>query len=677
MASDNRTRFQGLSDLFLGGGPGTGSMPAKKSVTYNLDVPQVIYKTDNKDDYLRRKAEERQQRLLAYQWKASAAQAQLKDLSNQTNIQLMFRDADLMAQEPEIGAALEIVMEEACCLNSKGRILDVYSKSKRVKAILDDLFVNRLDINIMLPMITKEMVQYGNSYMLLNIDRENGIIGWRQQEVYTMQRLEGGFVNPYLPTAGTTQTMDANNLEPQETRFVCLNQQTQLTYHSWQVAHFRNLADTQFLPYGISWLHKARRAWRMLSMMEDAMLIHRLDKSIERRIFKINVGGINEQDVQAYINQVADNFKRTPVMDPMTGQVDLRKNFLDVSADYFIPVRNGQDPSSIETLQGAQYVTAMDDIEYQHNKVLAALRVPKTFLNFQDAQGKGQNLSLMDVRFSRMIQRLQQSLLMELNKIAIIHLYLMGFTEDLTNFTLTMNNPSAQQDALELEDLSKRMEVVKNAVADPGTGIPILSMKRALRDIMKFTDEEIAEMLNEIRLEKALAMELQMTPQVIKKTGMFAQVDRLYGDPDVIYQTGEDEQEPGESGGAGGGGAASGGILGMDSLGGAVGTSGAVPMAGAPGADAGTGAAGGAAPMMESIIRRPNKAEVGKTILEQYLEKFTLDEQIDRTSSITLANMTNKNLRINDSFQKIFEGLDKTLEEVENDEEETESTDIE
>jgi hypothetical protein len=177
-------------------------------------------------------------------------------------------------------------------------------------------------------------------------------------------------------------------------------------------------------------------------MMEDMMLIYRLERSIERRVFKIYTGAIDDKDVPAYMQQVANQFKRTPIIDPQTGQIDLRKNFASVDSDFFIPFRSEETASKIEPLGSVQNPTAMDDIEYVKQHLLAALRVPKAFLNFTDpSNNKGQNLSIMDIRFSRMINRVQQALLMELNKIAMIHLLILGFTDEVTNFTLTMNNP--------------------------------------------------------------------------------------------------------------------------------------------------------------------------------------------------------------------------------------------
>ena len=284
----------------------------------------------------------------------------------------------------------------------------------------------------------------------------------------------------------------------------------------------------------MSALHKARRSWRMWNMMEDSMLIWRLDKAIERRVYKIYVGNIDDSDVEAYVQEIANNFKRTQMIDPETGQVDLRKNFLDATSDYFIPVRSENAPTPIETLAAANSQVQMEDIEYMQNKMLTALRVPKTFLNFQDAQGKAQNLAILDIRFARMINRVQQFLLMELNKIAMIHLYIMGMTDEIGNFTITLNNPSSQIEAMELEDLTKRLSAMQVAVSDPGTGIPLMSLHMALKKIMKMSDSEIKEMLQEIRLEKAMAAELAATPNIIKKTGVFEPVDRIYGDFEVL-----------------------------------------------------------------------------------------------------------------------------------------------
>ena len=222
--------------------------------------------------------------------------------------------------------------------------------------------------------------------------------------------------------------------------------------------------------------------------------------------------------------------------------------------DFFIPVRDDSAPNPIETLSAGQNLTAMDDIKYIQNKVLTALRIPKSFLNFDEAQGDGKNLSLLDVRFTRTVNRVQQALIMELNKIAIIHLCLLGFFDELNNFTLTMNNPSSQAEMLELENVAKRVTTAKDAVSDPGGGIPLTSMTWAWKNIMKWSDKEIQRNLEEIRLETALAAELQKTTQIIKKTGLFDPVDNIYGEPGAEYQDAPDANAEDGGGAPGGGG---------------------------------------------------------------------------------------------------------------------------
>lgn len=522
----------------------------------------VILKTTDKDEYDMKRLQANQQHLLAKQWRKAQYDISNKELSNLNQIKLMYRDADIMDDFPEIGTALDIVMEESTYINDTGFMINITSKSERVKSILQDLFVNRLSINTVLPMICRSTCKYGNTFMLLNIDENNGIIGWKQLPVYEMERFENGMDNPYSNAYTNLNTINVN--KDMSTKFVWVGANDFIPYMNWQIAHFRLLYNSLFLPYGMSFLNKARRHFRMLSMMEDMMLIYRLERSIERRVFKINVGAIDEADVPSYVQQIADNFKRTPIVDPMTGQIDLRKNIMNQQEDFFIPVRDSSEPSPIETLPAAQNLTAMDDVKYVQNKVLTALRVPKSFLNFEEAQGDGKNLSLLDVRFARTVNRIQQSLIMELNKVAMIHLLLLGFTDDITNFNITMNNPSSQAEMLELENMAKKVTTAKDAITDGGNGIPLMSVTRAWKSILKWSDKEISDNLEELRLEKALAAELERTSQIIKKTGIFDPVDNIYGEPGAEYsdnQQGEEGQDGGPDGGMGGGG-------GMPSMGG-------------------------------------------------------------------------------------------------------------
>ena len=606
----------------------------KKVNSYGLDDSDILFRTKNKDEYDSKLKQLRQGHLLAKQWKKATYELTNKSLAGLNEVKMMYRDADLMDLFPEIGTALDIVSEEACFIKKDAFMVNVTSKSERVKSIIQDLLVNRLQINIMLPMICRSMCKYGNTFMLLDINDENGVVNWKQLPVYEIERYENGMENPY---AGAYVNLNNINLnQTDSTKFVWVGQSEFIPYRNWQIAHFRLLYDSLLLPYGVSYLNKARRHWRMLSMMEDMMLIYRLERSIERRVFKVNVGNIDEDDVPAYVEDIANNFKRTPIIDPMTGQLDLKKNILNVSEDFFVPVRDENASNPIETLQGAQNMTAMDDIKFVQNKVVTALRVPKSFLNFEEATGDGKNLSLLDVRFTRTVNRIQQALLMELNKICIIHLYLLGFEDELTNFSLTMNNPSSQAEMLELENMAKKVTTAKDAISDAGNGIQLMSWTRACKEIMGWSDKEIEENLQEIRLEKALAAELEKTAQIIKRTRIFDKVDNIYGEPGAEYSAGapgEDGEEGGMSGGGGAGGF-SGGAVGSedfdfgDEEGEETGSEGEMDMntaAEEEGADMGGGE--------ETEETEPTTSTMGETYMRNMLKNI-IDEQREMQKDI-------------------------------------------
>lgn len=638
--------LQRLTDVVIGAGNGMQNNLRKAPSVYDIKPSdEVLYQFKTPEERDSKLIQLKQEKLLAYQWRKAAFDGtSIKALSG-NQVKVMYRDADLMDAWPEIGAALDIMAEESTTINPKGKILNITSKSDRIVSILEDLFVNRLDIHITLPMIFRSTYKYGNDFMLLNIDSNNGIMGWRELPVHEMQRLENGIQSGY-GSAGAYNIGQLYNLKPDEVKFIWEGHNESAPYKNWQVAHFRMIKDSLYLPYGMSYLNKARRHWRMLSMMEDAMLLYRLERSIERRIFKVNVGLIDDADVPAYLQTFADNIKRAPVIDPQTGQIDLRKNFLDVSADFFIPVRNGQDPSDISVLQSAQNQTSMEDIEYMQKKILAALRIPKTFLNFEEPQGKGQNLSIADVRFNRTINSGQQSILMELNKIAIIHLYLLGFEDDLTNFSLTLNNPSNQIEQLELDNMSKRVNLASQALNEQGGGIPLMSWHQVQREIMGKTDSEIKEILNEIRLENALATELEQTPQIIRRTHIFDPVDNIYGESGADYQTNGDPNGEGGPMGGGpmgggpmGGGPAAGFGDGFDDFGGPEGD--ALGDLGEPGAD-GDGAIDGATD-------------------ETDLGNMPLQEDSIKTEDVLLSESLSLNKKIND----IVKDLDDTISKKE------------
>lgn len=683
------TVFQQLDKAITGNWNSNDTM-ARHVNNYDMSGDNVIYKTADKDNYDKVKLELQQNKYLENRWVKANVDLGVSAFAGLNNVKLMYRDADLMDSFPEVGAALDIVSEESCLPSDTGNIVNVYSKSDRIKSILEDLFTNRLNLQLTAQMVIRGMCKYGNDFMMLDIDHKLGVKGWKRLPVFNVERIENGITNPYSTGYSTVAANNTTTNTDMSTKFVWLDDsQSQVPFRDWQIAHFRLLTNSMYLPYGVSYLNSARRHWRMLSLMEDMMLIYRLERSIERRVYKIFVGAIDDADVPAYVEEIANNFKRTPIIDPMTGQVDLRKNILSVDQDIFIPVRDPSAPTPIDTLSAAQNLTAMDDIKFVQNKVLTALRIPKTFLNFEETAGDGKNLALMDIRFTRTVNRVQQAFLMELTKVASIHLFLLGFSDELTNFSLTMNNPSTQAESLEIDNIEKKITAVRDAVSDPGGGIPVMSQARALKTIMKWSDKDIKENLEEIRLEKGISAELEKTTQIIKRTGLFDTVDRIYGEPGAEYMDDQAQQGGPDSGMGGtpmGGGGDFGGGLdalgspGGDEMGDIGGEEGSIPTSDM-GTDAGAPPGGetpgeespdsGGTPMESRHLKKPliteNTLKKIKNsnnkkldmLFEDYLKCIDKKRKKAEEISFERANIYDKSLLINEEFDKMISSLDE------------------
>ncbi len=515
MAENNLTVWQRLSKTF-----GPNSLLNQDYPTFKFDKKELL-RTKSKEEYEREKLQAQQTYYLTNQWAKVENNLYSQAIYYEPTRLSSQYDYESMEYTPEISAALDIYAEESTTTNEDGFILQIYSESKRIKSVLADLFNNTLDINTNLPMWTRNTCKFGDNFVYLKLDPEKGIVGCQQLPTIEIERHEVGAQNKIL--APSSQQPE----KPKALAFTWKNKN--MEFQSWEIAHFRLLGDDRKLPYGTSMLEKARRIWKQLLLSEDAMLIYRTSRAPERRMFKVFVGNMNDDDVEAYVQRVANKFKREQIVDSKTGNVDMRFNQMAVDQDYFIPVRDPAAPDPITTLPGATNLSEIADIEYIQKKLLTALRVPKAFLGFEEVVGDGKNLSLQDIRFARTINRIQKSMIAELNKIAIIHLFLLGFEDELANFTLGLTNPSTQADLLKIDVWKEKVLLYKDLVADPGNGIQATSSTWAKKHIFGWSDEEIRLDLQQQRIERAVGEELKATPTVISKTGVFDNIDKLYG----------------------------------------------------------------------------------------------------------------------------------------------------
>jgi len=349
-------------------------------------------------------------------------------------------DFEQMEYMPEIASALDIYADEMTTSNEYDRLLNIDCLNHEIKTILDSLFYDALNIEFNCFGWARSMCKYGDFFLYLDIDDTLGItsvIGMPNAEV---ERLEGQ--DPTNPNYVQYQWNGAG-----------------MTFENWQVAHFRILGNDRYSPYGTSVLDPARRIWRQLVLLEDAMIAYRVVRAPERRIFQIDVGNIPPQDVPQYMEKVKTEMKRNQLVDATTGRVDLRYNPLSLEEDYFIPMRGGVG-SDIKSLQGASSLNDIDDVKYLRDKLFAAIKVPQSYLtNLEGGDEDKTTLAQKDIRFARTIHRLQRSLISELEKMAIVHLYTLGYRgQDLLSFKISLNNPSRLAELQQLEYMRTKFE---------------------------------------------------------------------------------------------------------------------------------------------------------------------------------------------------------------------------
>ena len=382
----------------------------------------------------------------------------------------LFRDYDAMDMDPIIGSALDIYADESTTKNEYGDVLQIKSTNENVKEMLHNLFYDIMNVEFNLWPWIRNLVKYGDAFLALEIMPGKGIINVAPHSTYNVERLEG---------------TDPNN--PDYVKYkIELDRFGKKEYEQYEMAHFRMLSDTNFLPYGKSMVEGARRIWKQLSLMEDAMLIHRIMRAPEKRVFKIDIGNIPPQEVDNYMQKIINKMKKTPFVDKNTGDYNLKYNIQNLTEDFFLPVRGSDSGTTIDNLQGLEYA-AIEDIDYLKNKLFAALRVPKAYLSYDENVNGKATLAAEDVRFARTIERIQRTVVSELAKIAVVHLAANGIEDsEMTNFELSLTNAST---IYEQEKVNLWSEKVR--LATDVKSLNMLSSDWAFHNIFGLSQDEI------------------------------------------------------------------------------------------------------------------------------------------------------------------------------------------
>tara|TARA_R110000851_G_scaffold58526_1_gene135873 strand:- start:1228 stop:3117 length:1890 start_codon:yes stop_codon:yes gene_type:complete len=447
----------------------------------------------------------------------------------------LFGDYESMDSDAIIASALDIYSDESTMKNEYGKVLNIETDNANIHDILHNLFYDVLNIEFNLWPWVRNMTKYGDFFLKLEINEKYGVTNVMPLSPYDVTRLEGH--DPENPNLVQFEFI------PQQTSGMVGARHTlrgaeATVLDNYEIAHFRLLSDSSFVPYGRSILEGGRKVWKQLTLMEDAMLIHRIMRAPEKRVFKLDIGNIPPAEVDNYMQQVINKMKKAPVIDEDTGDYNLKYNIQNLTEDFFLPVRGGDSGTEINALPGLTY-EATEDIEYLKNKLLASLHVPKAFLGYEEGLGSKATLAAEDVRFARTIERIQRILTSELTKIAVVHLYAQGFRDqELVNFNLNLTNPSTIYEQEKVELWSSKTALAESMIRDG-----ILSTEWIYKNIFNFSDADIKD------LDEQIAMDY-------KNKFRRAQIENEGNDP---AKSGEAVGTPSDMAGQGGGGPFGGG----------------------------------------------------------------------------------------------------------------------
>jgi len=394
----------------------------------------------------------------------------------------LFRDYDAMDNDPIISSALDIYSDESTLKNEFGDVIQIKTQNEKVKELLENLFYDILNLEFNLWAWTRNMVKYGDFFLAMEIAPGKGIINVQPLPVYETERLEN---------------TDPNN--PNYVKFKVNHDPIgKGEYENYEIVHFRLLSDTNFLPYGKAMIENGRRIWKQVSLMEDAMLIHRIMRAPDKRVFKIDIGNIPPTEVDNYMQKIINKMKKVPFMDKNTGDYNLKYNIQNLTEDFFLPVRGGDSGTEIDTLGGLQY-TAIEDIDYLKNKLFAALKIPKAYLGYDENVNGKATLAAEDVRFARTIERIQRTLVSELTKLAVVHLSAQGIEgPEMVDFELNLVNPSTIYEQEKVNLWSEKVRLVSDIQQ-----LNMISKEWAYENIFNMSKDEIdnqkINMINDLK----------------------------------------------------------------------------------------------------------------------------------------------------------------------------------
>ena len=453
----------------------------------------------------------------------------------------LYSEYDAMDTDAIIASALDIIADESTLKNDMGEVLSIRSSDENIQKILYNLFYDVLNIEFNLWPWVRNMCKYGDFFLKLEISEKFGVYNVIPYNAFHIERLEGQ--DPDNPS-DIQYAFDPNGLSAGGYGYYNVPNandvnQNSIIFDNYEMAHFRLLTDTNFLPYGRSYIEPARKLFKQYVLMEDAMLIHRIVRAPEKRVFYINVGNIPPAEVENFMQKTVSKMKRTPYMDEKTGEYNLKYNMQNMLEDFYIPIRGNDTATKIDTTPGLQY-DGIADVEYLREKLFAALKVPKAFMGYDENTDGKATLAAQDIRFARTIERIQRILVSELQKIALVHLYTQGYKdESLTNFELSLTTPSIIYDQERIALMTEKMTLAQSMLDSK-----LVPSDWIYENIFHFSQDEFDEYRDLVRQDTKRAFRLA---QIEAEGNDPLETGKSYGTPHdlaSLYGMGRTQSDP-------------------------------------------------------------------------------------------------------------------------------------
>jgi len=435
----------------------------------------------------------------------------------------LYTDYESMDTDAIVASALDIIADECTLKNEHGEMLHIRSSDENIQRILYNLFYDVLNLEFNLWSWARNMCKYGDFYLKLEIAEKFGVYNVIPFSAYSIIREEG--TNPKNPTYVRFKydPTSVSGITTPQTQYALGTATSDIYFENYEMAHFRLISDVNYLPYGRSYLEPGRKIFKQMVLMEDAMMIHRIVRAPEKRIFYMNVGAIPPNEVEAFMQKTVQKLKKVPFVDPTTGQYNLKYNMMNMMEDFYIPVRGNDQSTRIDTAKGLEY-NGIEDVAYLRDKLFAALKIPKAFMGYEkDLTGKA-TLAAEDIRFARTVERIQRILLSELTKIALVHLYTQGYDgEALTNFDLSLTTPSIIYDQERVNLMKEKVELASQIMENN-----LLPSDWIYDNLFHFSEDQFDEYRDLIVQDKARKFRLN---QIEAEGNDPSETGQVYGTP--------------------------------------------------------------------------------------------------------------------------------------------------